>query len=168
VQCRFDIRATDPEEKLAMLGLRTDVMTMNLIVSKYRLWHHRHPGAELNAFFADFIDKRYGSSIGCTRVDRFQASTARRALAAYGPRLNHDGDPSLLALLGALAEAEGFGVRPAVVVKRVYSRNQDIPSYILGGFGIDNLGQAFAAARDAFGAEVSAGRSIEQMVADRV
>ncbi len=151
-----------------MLGLRTDVMTMNLIVSKYRLWLNRHPSAELNAFIADFIEKRYGNSIGSTRVHRFQASTARRAVGAYRPRLNHDGDPSLLALLGALSEAEGFGVRPAAVIRRVYYKNQDIPSYIFGGFGIDNLDEAFATARDEFGAEVSARSKIEHLVADRV
>ena len=131
-----------------MLDLRSDVSTMKQIVERYRLWRPRNPETELKAFSEEFIRKRYGTSIGSTRQDRLQAAFARRALDFYVHRLDPDGDHSLLAVLGALSEAEGFSVRPIIVMRRVYHcRNDDIPTYIFGGYGIENLDQAFRAAK---------------------
>lgn len=136
-----------------IFGLRTDVLTMNLIVSQYRRWQKQRPEDELSLFIAEFIEERYDVSNDDGGRSRTRASRANRALEFYVQRLNHDQDFSLLALLGALSEAEGFAVRPGAVVKRVYSKNQDIPSYIFGGFGIDDLEKSFTAAGNDFRAQ---------------
>ena len=52
----------------------------------------------------------------------------------------------LLALLGAISEAESFPVKPGRIMRKVYRKNQDIPSYIFGGYGVSDLDECFRVA----------------------
>lgn len=133
-----------------MLGATTDVSTMNLIVREYRLWRDQNPNKELRIFIAGFILKRYETTVRSSEILGLQKRTATRALAPYIRMLNHDGDVSLLALLGAISEAERFTVKPGRIMRRVYRKNQDIPSYIFGGFGVPDLEESFQAAGQEF------------------
>ena len=133
-----------------MLGLRTDVRTMNRIIADYRNWLDANPDAELRAFLDEFIRRRYACFENSPEVKQKQESTAQLALDCFITHLNHDGDSSLLALLGALSQTEGFFVNPKTVMRRTYSGNQDIPSYIFGGYGISNLQESYRAAAQQF------------------
>ena len=133
-----------------MLGAKTDVSTMNLIVREYRLWRAQNPNRGLRAFIVGFILKRYETTARSSETQRLQKRTATRALVPYIRKLNHDGDFSLLALLGAISEAESFAVRPGRVMRKVYRKNQDIPSYVFGGYGISDLEESFRVAGQEF------------------
>lgn len=129
-----------------MLGAKTDVATMTLIVERYRQWRDLNPDGDLNSFVVTFIKSRYESSGDACDARWSKKKKATRALDPYIRKLNHDGDTSLLALLGAISEAESFTVKPGRVMRKVYSKNQDIPSYIFGGFGISDLDECFRVA----------------------
>ena len=129
-----------------MLGANTDVSTMNLIVERYRHWRDLNPEGELKTFVVGFIKSRYESSGESSDARWSRKKKANRALEPYIRQLNHDGDTSLLALLGAISEAERFPVKPGRVMRKVYRKNQDIPSYIFGGYGISDLDECFRVA----------------------
>jgi len=129
-----------------MLGAKTDVATMNLIVEKYRHWRDLNPDGEVKTFVIGFIKSRYESSGESSDARWSRKKKATQALDPYIRKLNHDGDTSLLALLGAISEAEGFIVKPGRIMRNVYRKNQDIPSYVFGGYGISDLDECFRVA----------------------
>lgn len=92
--------------------LRSDVSTMKNILKLFTRWSREQNSEDI----AEFADWFFGFRFGLPGFDPEQSQVreqiARLALPFYSARTNVDGRPSLLAVLGAISEAERFVVDP--------------------------------------------------------
>lgn len=105
----------------------------------------------LGIFCKEFIRNHFSAPVESEEKREIMRTIALIALPEYSAEMNHDGSPSILALLGALSEAERFSVDLGKVMKKCFPLClPDITGRTLGGVGIVNAQQAFANAERRF------------------
>ena len=106
----------------------------------------------MEVFAEAFLEHRY-SLPGFNREQSMsQLAAARFALPFFAEEINSDGSVSLLAILGAVAEAERFAVDPALVLRKAVGlrKSLSLDSRTVGGAGVADLQTAFDRAESAF------------------
>lgn len=132
-----------------MLSLRGDVGGMKAIIKAYNRWipYNSHiPESEAVGMFANqWLDARYSAPIGPQEKREIMRLLADIAFPEYCAEINSDGTPSLLALLGAVSEAERVIVDPTIVARKCQKLFQgNISGKTLGGVGIADISIAFS------------------------
>jgi len=136
-------------------SFRTDVSAMKNIIRQFKAWSpYLNPlqkEEQVGIFCREFIDHHFSLPVQSEEQRRMMRAVAMLALTEYSAEMNHDGSPSILALLGALSEAERFSVDLGIVMKNCFKLClPDITGRTLGGVGIVNAPQAFANAERRF------------------
>lgn len=134
-----------------MFSTRSDVSTIKNIIFNYRRWRKTvGPDPSLDAFADWFLEMRYNLPGFDREQSAVQLLIARFALPFYRDELNADHSVSLLAILGAVSEAERFQIDPDLVMRKVGWRNHDLFGRELGGAGIAFLQEALGTAERKF------------------
>lgn len=141
--------------------LRTDVSAMKNIIQQYRAWSPHLNSFEkeqkLDIFCIEFIDRHFALPVESEQKRQIMTMIAKLALPEYSAEMNHDGSCSILALLGAISEAERFTVDLGIVMNKCFKLClPDITGKTLGGVGIVNAQEAFANAERRFHAKRAA------------
>lgn len=130
---------------------RSDVSTMKNIIKLFREWQRHYPHHTVADYAACFLDQRYNLPGFDREQSLLQRQVAFLALPFYSQELNADQSPSLLAILGAVSEAERFLVDPGLVFRKALGwRHRDLYGPLLGGAGIADLSEALQKAERRF------------------
>lgn len=132
-----------------MISLRGDVGAMKAIIKAYERWQplNSHlPESEAVALFAsEWLTHRFSVPIGPAEKREAMHAIAQIAFPEFCEELNSDGTPSLLALLGAVCEAERIIVDPTIVARKCQKLYRGkISGKTLGGVGIPDVTTAFS------------------------
>ncbi len=128
-------------------AFRGDVSGMKTVIRAYLAWPFRHSFSEnerVGVFAEQFLATRFSVPVGSAESRQTMHAIALIAFPEFCEELNHDGTPSLLALLGAVCEAERIVIDPGIVARgcRKYFTDE-ISGKILGGMGVADIDQAF-------------------------
>ena len=133
-----------------MIALRADVSTMKNIIRFFRRFQ-KTGGTDLPAFAEQFLRQRYTQPGFERERSELMYSISLMALPFYAEELNADHSTSLLAILGALSEAERFVIDPGIVMRKAAGwKNRDLWGQIVGGAGIADLRAALSEAERRF------------------
>lgn len=121
---------------------------MEHIVDIYHGWHTANPAGTLADFAPWFLSFRYSLPGFDPETSAAQRSMAELALSIYSEMLSSDGQPTLLAVLGAVSESERFKVDVEEILS--HWRHSELPGPILEGDGVEDIGAAFEEAERRF------------------
>lgn len=128
-------------------ALRGDVSGMKAIIRAYRGWSHRHSISEserVRVFSEHWLSARFSAPVGSAESRDLMHAIALIVFPGFCEELDHDGTPSLLALLGAVCEAERVVIDPGIVARGCKKHfGDEISGKILGGVGVADIDQAF-------------------------
>ena len=127
---------------------REDLCTMEHIVDIYQGWNRGNPGGTLTDFAPWFLSFRYSLPGFDPGISATQRKMAELALPIYSGVLSSDGQPSLLAVLGAVSAGERFDVDPQGVLS--HWRDSGLAASALGGGGVEDIRAAFEEAESEF------------------
>lgn len=135
-----------------MFRIRSDVSTLKNIVKSFELWHRQAPDGSMGAFATAFLDHRYSLPGFNRELSQAQLAAAQFALPFFAREINADSSISLLAVLGAVAEAERFVVDPGLAIRKAigWRMSPYLDSRTVGGAGVADLNAAFKRAESNF------------------
>lgn len=144
-----------------MFGLRADVGTMKNIVRFFRRYQ-KNGGDDLAEFAEQYLQQRYSMPGFDRERSELMHQVAVVALRFYCEELNADGSVSLLAILGAVSEAERFVIDPGIVMRKAAGwKNRDLWGTTIGAAGIADVPAALQRAERRFQEHAAAKTRLE-------